>query len=70
MKALFNNFKCEASQLVLLIPVLLRKLSELMVVGNSDTLHQAYYALMREQKRQNWLLAVIAALLLISILWR
>jgi ubiquinone biosynthesis protein len=70
MKALLNNFKREAPQLASLIPVLPRKLSELMAVGNSDTLHQAYYALMREQKRQNWLLAVIAALLLVSILWR
>ena len=70
MKALLNNFKREAPQLASLLPVLPRKMSELLSASSGENLQQAYYALMREQKRQNWLLGLIAILLLASILLR
>ena len=63
MKALLNNFKREAPQLAALLPALPRKLGELLSSNTGENLQRAYYALLREQRRQNWLLAMIALLL-------
>ena len=68
MKALLNNFKREAPQLAALLPALPRKLGELLSSNTGENLQRAYYALLREQRRQNWLLAMIALLLLLLVI--
>ena len=60
---LLRTLKHEAPQWATTLPTLPRKLNDALSSANSELLISGYIQLMREQKRQNWLLALIAILL-------
>lgn len=62
-RGLLRNLKNEAPEWVTLLPSLPRKLSEALGSRTQNMLIQSYTQLMREQKRQNFLLVLIAMLL-------
>ncbi|MEW9897297.1 ubiquinone biosynthesis regulatory protein kinase UbiB [Chitinivorax sp. PXF-14] len=70
MAALVRNFKREVPQFAALIPELPRRLHEALSADRSEMMTQAYVQLMREQKRQNFLLALIVILLAALLLTR
>ncbi|WP_293761140.1 ubiquinone biosynthesis regulatory protein kinase UbiB [uncultured Aquitalea sp.] len=63
-RGMLRTLKNEAPQWATTLPTLPRKLNEALSSANSDLLVQGYIQLMREQKRQNFLLMLIALLLL------
>ncbi|MDF0604694.1 ubiquinone biosynthesis regulatory protein kinase UbiB [Neisseriaceae bacterium TC5R-5] len=67
-RGLVRSIHQEAPQWAVTLPTLPRKLNEALSSANSELLLNGYIQLMREQKRQNWLLAVIALLLLALLL--
>ncbi|WP_137937026.1 ubiquinone biosynthesis regulatory protein kinase UbiB [Chitinivorax sp. B] len=69
-EALVRNLKREGPQFAALLPELPRRLHEALSNNQGDVMKQAYIQLMREQKRQNWLLAVIVGLLAVLVLLR
>jgi ubiquinone biosynthesis protein len=72
-RGFLRTLKNEAPQWALTLPTLPRKLNEALGGRAQDLLVQSYIHLMREQKRQNAWLALIAILLgglLIKSLWR
>ena len=62
-RGLLRTLKHEAPQWATTLPTLPRKLNDALSSANSELLISGYIQLMREQKRQNWLLALIAILL-------
>ncbi|WP_043632092.1 ubiquinone biosynthesis regulatory protein kinase UbiB [Chromobacterium haemolyticum] len=62
-RGLLRTLKHEAPQWATTLPTLPRKLNDALSSANSELLISGYIQLMREQKRQNWLLALIAVLL-------
>ncbi|UGA36359.1 ubiquinone biosynthesis regulatory protein kinase UbiB [Chromobacterium haemolyticum] len=63
-RGLLRTLKHEAPQWATTLPTLPRKLNDALSSANSELLLiSGYIQLMREQKRQNWLLALIAVLL-------
>ncbi|KAF0813993.1 putative protein kinase UbiB [Andreprevotia sp. IGB-42] len=70
-RAMWRNLKREAPQWAALLPVLPRQLAELTRQNPTELLVYGYRGLMWEQKKRNWLLAAIAALLagLLATLW-
>ncbi|MCD4500612.1 ubiquinone biosynthesis regulatory protein kinase UbiB [Chromobacterium vaccinii] len=71
-RGLLRTLKNEAPQWATTLPTLPRKLNEALGSASSDLLVEGYMHLMREQKRQNFLLMLIAILLaglLAKMLW-
>jgi len=70
-RGMWRNLKREAPQWAALLPTLPRKLNELTSQNPTELLIIGYRGLMWEQKKRNWLLAAIAALLggLLLTLW-
>ena len=62
-RGMLRTLKQEAPQWATTLPTLPRKLNEALSAAKSDLLVEGYMHLMREQKRQNFLLALIAILL-------
>ncbi|RMC97921.1 ubiquinone biosynthesis regulatory protein kinase UbiB [Aquitalea palustris] len=62
-RGMLRTLKQEAPQWATTLPTLPRKLNEALSAAKSDLLVEGYIQLMREQKRQNFLLALIAILL-------
>ncbi|MEJ2793359.1 ubiquinone biosynthesis regulatory protein kinase UbiB [Iodobacter sp. LRB] len=62
-RGMLRNLKKEAPQWAALLPMLPRKLGELLDQNHTELLVAGYSGLMWEQKKRNWLLGVIAALL-------
>lgn len=62
-RGLLRTLKHEAPQWATTLPTLPRKLNDALSSANSELLISGYIQLMREQKRQNWMLALIAVLL-------
>lgn len=72
-RGLLRNLRDEAPQWASLLPAIPRKLNEALSGDTRDVLIQGYITLLREQKRQNALLAVLVLLLgagLALVLWR
>ncbi|WP_406849969.1 ubiquinone biosynthesis regulatory protein kinase UbiB, partial [Chromobacterium phragmitis] len=71
-RGLLRTLKREAPQWATTLPTLPRKLNEALGSAKTDLLVEGYIQLMREQKRQNFLLMLIAILLaalLAKVLW-
>ncbi|WP_035059665.1 ubiquinone biosynthesis regulatory protein kinase UbiB [Andreprevotia chitinilytica] len=70
-RGMWRNLKREAPQWAALLPTLPRKLNELVNQNPTELLITGYRGLMWEQKKRNWLLGAIAALLagLLVTLW-
>ncbi|WP_432722324.1 ubiquinone biosynthesis regulatory protein kinase UbiB [Jeongeupia wiesaeckerbachi] len=70
-RALVRNLKHEAPQWAAMLPTLPRKLNELASTNHVELMVTGYQGLMWEQKKRNWLLGTIAALLagLLLTLW-
>ena len=66
-----RNLRDEAPQWASLLPAIPRKLNEALSSDTRDVLIQGYITLLREQKRQNALLAVLVLLLGggLALLW-
>ncbi|KJV32617.1 ubiquinone biosynthesis protein UbiB [Aquitalea magnusonii] len=62
-RGMLRTLKQEAPQWATTLPTLPRKLNEALSAAKSDLLVEGYMHLMREQKRQNFLLSLIAILL-------
>ncbi|HJV05813.1 MAG TPA: ubiquinone biosynthesis regulatory protein kinase UbiB [Chromobacteriaceae bacterium] len=67
-RGLLRSLKNEAPQWATTLPTLPRKLNEALSANRTDLLVQGYIGLMREQKRRNFWLALIALLLLVIVL--
>jgi ubiquinone biosynthesis protein len=68
-RGLIKTLKHEAPSWATTLPTLPRKLSEALATNQTELLIAGYTRLMREQKKQNFWLAVIA-LLLVVLVWR
>ncbi|MCW3480492.1 ubiquinone biosynthesis regulatory protein kinase UbiB [Neisseriaceae bacterium JH1-16] len=62
-RGLLRTLKNEAPDWATTLPAIPRKLNEVLSADRSGLLIEGYTQLMREQKRQNWLLMLIAVLL-------
>ena len=67
-RGLLRTLKHEAPQWATTLPTLPRKLGDALSSLNNDQLISSHIQLMREQKRQNWLLSLIALLLAIFLI--
>ncbi|WP_374338725.1 ubiquinone biosynthesis regulatory protein kinase UbiB [Leeia sp.] len=67
-RGLWRTLKQEAPHWAASVPAWPRKLDQLLSKDHSQTLVQAYMHLAREQRRQSWLLLVVALLLCVMVL--
>ena len=70
-RGLIHTLKHEAPQWATLLPTLPRKLNEMLNQNNTELLLAGYQGLMWEQKKRNYILVVIALLLvgLMAVIW-
>ena len=70
-RGLLTTLKHEAPQWATLLPTLPRKLNEVLNQNHTELLLAGYKGLMWEQKKRNYLLGLIAALLagLLATIW-